>query len=73
MQHALWTQALITGSPAEHVIFKWKPNVPTRLHVVRLCDGAVTTHEAPPFFTFHYVNAFEAEGMLCFDFAWNEV
>jgi carotenoid cleavage dioxygenase-like enzyme len=40
----------------------WEPERGTRFHVVsRDGSGVVATHEAPPTFVFHHVNAFEAD------------
>ena len=53
-------------------MFDWKPELGTRLHVVPLDGkGQVRVFEAPPFFTFHYINSFETSdgSALCFDFA----
>jgi carotenoid cleavage dioxygenase-like enzyme len=63
-------QAAIFGG-ADYVIFDWKPELRTVLHLVNLKTGAVTQFDAPPYFTFHYINSFEtADGSsLCFDFS----
>ena len=49
-------------------MFDWFPERRTRLHLVPLKGGPVRTFEAPTYFTFHYINAFEtADGRsLCF-------
>ena len=49
-------------------MFDWFPERRTRLHLVPLNGGPVRTFEAPTYFTFHYINAFEtADGRsLCF-------
>jgi len=40
----------------------WEPERGTRFHVIaRDGSGVVATHEAPPNFVFHHVNAFEAD------------
>jgi carotenoid cleavage dioxygenase-like enzyme len=39
--------------------FRWDESRPTRFHVVDRDDGSVRTVDAPPFFFFHTVNAFE--------------
>ena len=64
------TQAALYGS-ARYVLFDWKPELGTTLHLVHLATGATRKLKAPPYFTFHYVNAFETEdgSALCFDFA----
>lgn len=53
------------------MMFDWKPEQRTILHLVNLKTGAVTQFDAPPYFTFHYINSFEtADGAsLCFDFS----
>lgn len=63
-------QAALFGS-AQFVLFDWKPEMGTALHLVNLATGAVRKLDAPPFFTFHYINAFEtADGSaMCVDFA----
>ncbi|KAK9831473.1 hypothetical protein WJX81_008489 [Elliptochloris bilobata] len=66
-------KAAVAGG-AEYVMFDWCPERRTRLHLVPLAGGAVRTFDAPAYFTFHYLNAFEsADGRsLCFDFPWFE-
>ena len=40
---------------------QWKPERPTKFHVISKHDGTVAgTCEAPPFFCFHHVGAFES-------------
>ncbi len=53
---------------AEYVMFDWLPERRTRLHIVPLAGGATRVFDAPAYFTFHYINAFEtADGRsLCF-------
>ena len=53
------------------MIFDWKPELRTLLHLVNLKTGAVTQFDAPPYMTFHYINSYEtADGSsLCFDFS----
>ncbi len=53
---------------AEYVMFDWLPERRTRLHVVPLAGGPTRVFDAPAYFTFHYLNAFEtADGRsLCF-------
>ena len=60
-------QAAVVGG-AEYTMFDWFPERRTRLHLVPLAGGPVRTFEAPAYFTFHYINAFEtADGRsLCF-------
>lgn len=63
-------QAAVFGG-ADYMMFDWKPEQRTVLHLVNLKTGAVTQFDAPPYFTFHYINSFEtADGSaLCFDFS----
>ena len=63
-------QAALYGT-TRYVMFDWKPEMGTTLHLINLMTGAVRKVSAPAYFTFHYVNAFEAEdgSALCFDFA----
>ncbi|HSH77368.1 MAG TPA: carotenoid oxygenase family protein [Herpetosiphonaceae bacterium] len=60
-------QMLLRGRPyAENLV--WKPERPTRFLVIRQCDGELLgQYEAPPFFSFHHVNAFERDGEICVD------
>ena len=56
-------QALMTLKSAPYVMFDWKPETGSIIHLVPL-DGDKTKirHvKAPPYFTFHYINAFETE------------
>ena len=53
--------ALMLGKSTDHIFLDWAPQDGTTLHVVRLCDGAVRSFRAPPFFVFHWANAFESE------------
>ena len=43
----------------EYGLFKWDASAHTRLHLVDLRTGAVRQLDAPPYFTFHYINSFE--------------
>ena len=58
---------LLTGRPyAENL--EWKPERPTRFHVVDRGSGEVVgVHEAEAFFAFHHVNAFERDGEVFVD------
>ena len=47
--------------------FEWDGSQAARLHVVPRAGGAVRTFEAPAFFAFHHVNAFERDGKLNLD------
>lgn len=50
-------------------LFRWRPELGTRLFVVPLDDvGAARTFELEPFWTFHFANAFEEEGGPSIDF-----
>jgi beta,beta-carotene 9',10'-dioxygenase len=58
---------LLTASPyAENL--EWKPERPTRFHVVDKENGTlVGSHETEAFFAFHHVNAFERDDELFVD------
>ncbi|MCA1731448.1 MAG: carotenoid oxygenase family protein [Actinobacteria bacterium] len=58
---------LLTGKPyAENL--EWKPERPTRFHVVNKESGAlVGSWETEAFFAFHHVNAFERDGEVLVD------
>ena len=62
-------QAAIFGG-ADHIMFDWKPELGTRLHLVDLKTGERKQIEAPAYFAVHYINSFEtADGKsLCCDF-----
>lgn len=48
--------------------YEWRPDLGTRIRIVRKQDGAVTASAlAPPFFMFHHVNAFEHDGRIELD------
>ena len=47
--------------------FEWDGSQPSRFHVIPRAGGAVRTFEAPSFFAFHHVNAFEDGGKLNVD------
>ncbi|KAL4523246.1 hypothetical protein Ndes2437B_g00374 [Nannochloris sp. 'desiccata'] len=62
--------ALMLGSTTDHIFLDWVPEEGTRLHVVDVTNykkgengGAkiVKTFRAPPFFCFHWANAFESD------------
>jgi carlactone synthase/all-trans-10'-apo-beta-carotenal 13,14-cleaving dioxygenase len=68
--------ALMLGSTTDHIFLDWVPEEGTRLHVVDVTnyDGTtkisgfggggaqiVKTFTAPPFFCFHWANAFESD------------
>lgn len=55
-------------------MYDWKPELGTKLHLVSLKSGAVRTFDAPNYFTFHYINAFETQDgkSFCFDVACGE-
>ncbi len=58
---------LLTGRPyAENL--EWKPERPTRFHVVDRESGErASVYEAEGFFAFHHVNAFERDGEIFVD------
>lgn len=69
----LCVQATLTLSSAEYIMFDWKPQHGSTIHVVPL-DGDATKikkFSAPPYFTYHYLNGFETDDgkSICFDFA----
>lgn len=48
--------------------YEWRPELGTRIRVVRKQDGAVVASAvAPPCFLFHHVNAFEHDGRIELD------
>ncbi len=48
--------------------YEWRPELGTRIRIVRKQDGAVAaTAVAPPCFLFHHVNAFEHDGRIELD------
>ena len=51
-------QAAVFGG-GDYVMFDWKPEQRTTLHLVNLNTGKVQQFDAPPIFTFHYINTFE--------------
>ena len=53
--------SLLLGTSTEHVFMDWRAPDGCRVHVVAL-DGSrtVKTYTAPPFFVFHFANAYEA-------------
>jgi carlactone synthase / all-trans-10'-apo-beta-carotenal 13,14-cleaving dioxygenase len=58
--------ALMLGSTTDHIFLDWAPEEGTRLHVVDVSTSGtenkiVKTFTAPPFFCFHWANAFESE------------
>jgi carlactone synthase/all-trans-10'-apo-beta-carotenal 13,14-cleaving dioxygenase len=65
--------ATLTLGSADYVMFDWKPQHGSRIHLVPLNgdNNQIKSFDAPAYFTFHYLNAFEtADGKsVCFDFA----
>ena len=63
-------QATLFGG-ADHIMFDWKPEQRTLLHLVNLKTGERKEFDAPAYFTFHYINSFETPDgkFLCFDFS----
>ena len=53
--------SLLLGTSTEHVFMDWRAADGCRVHVIAL-DGSrtVKTYTAPPFFVFHFANAYEA-------------
>ncbi|PSC71885.1 carotenoid oxygenase [Micractinium conductrix] len=54
--------ALMMGGKSDYIFMDWQPADRTTLHVVDLRSGAVKSFRAPPFFVFHWVNAFHTQG-----------
>lgn len=56
-------QAALTVGTAPYVQFDWKPETGSLLHLVPLNgDKSKIRHvKAPPYFAFHYFNAFETD------------
>ena len=63
-------QATLFGG-ADHIMFDWKPEQRTILHLVDLKTGQMKQIDAPAYFTFHYINSFETPDgkALCIDFS----
>ncbi|GAB4823966.1 hypothetical protein N2152v2_011012 [Parachlorella kessleri] len=55
----LWT--LLTGAKNEHMFMDWKPEEGSLIHIVSHKTGQVKCFRAPPFFVFHWANAWESE------------
>jgi carlactone synthase/all-trans-10'-apo-beta-carotenal 13,14-cleaving dioxygenase len=58
--------ALMLGTSTDYLFLDWVPEEGTRLHVVDISNSSsggeiVKTFLAPPFFCFHWANAFESE------------
>ncbi len=50
--------------------FRWRPERGVGIKLIERSSGRVTHRfEAEPFFAFHFINAFEQDGRLCFDVA----
>lgn len=47
--------------------YRWRPESGTRFVVIGLADGAVRTFDADPFFAFHHINSYVADGELVVD------
>jgi carotenoid cleavage dioxygenase-like enzyme len=58
---------LLSGKPFIEN-FRWNPDRPARFMLFRRSDGKLVSEaEAPAFFAFHHVNAFEADGEVVVD------
>ncbi|KAL4425949.1 hypothetical protein ABPG75_009965 [Micractinium tetrahymenae] len=53
---------LISGGTTDYIFMDWIPSDGTTLHAVDLRTGAAKRFRAPPFFVFHWANAFHSEG-----------
>jgi len=47
--------------------YHWKPEEGTQIQVIDLNDGSVSTYQAPAFFAFHHVNAYEEKDQVIID------
>jgi beta,beta-carotene 9',10'-dioxygenase len=48
--------------------YRWKPELGTRIVVLSLRDGSIRgSYQTDPFFAFHHINAWEADGQLVLD------
>ena len=47
--------------------YHWKPELGTKIQLINLHSGETTAFDAPPFFMFHQVNAYEEEGQVHMD------
>jgi beta,beta-carotene 9',10'-dioxygenase len=48
--------------------YRWKPELGTRIVVLNLRDGSIRgDYHTDPFFAFHHINAWEADGQLVMD------
>ena len=48
---------MMLGVEEGQMPYEWKPDMPTKLHLVSLADGAVTTYELPACFAFSLLPA----------------
>ncbi|PSC71918.1 Carotenoid cleavage dioxygenase 8 isoform B [Micractinium conductrix] len=55
-------KALVRGGSSEYVFTSWHPADGALLHAIDLRSGAVKSFRAPPFFVFHWANAFHTQG-----------
>lgn len=51
---------LVMGGRSDYIFLDWAPKDGTTLHCVDLRTGAVKSFTAPPFFVFHWANAFNS-------------
>ncbi|MGK7392642.1 MAG: carotenoid oxygenase family protein [Candidatus Cyclobacteriaceae bacterium M2_1C_046] len=47
--------------------YSWKEDYGTKIHVINKNNGNIKSFNTDPFFAFHHVNAFEADGEITFD------
>ncbi|KAL4859791.1 Carotenoid cleavage dioxygenase 8 B [Chlorella vulgaris] len=53
-------RAMMMGQTSDFMVFEWKPECGSLIHVVPLLGGKTKTYHAPPFLATHWVNAFES-------------
>lgn len=60
--------SMITGKNTDHIFLDWSPEDGTLLHVADLTrKECVRVYKAPPFYAFHYANAWQEGDTLVFD------
>ena len=52
---------------------QWKPDMPTKVHIVTLKDGKVKTLEMPAYFFAHHVNSYEDGSTIIIDYTMYDV
>ncbi|KAF5842235.1 carotenoid oxygenase [Dunaliella salina] len=64
--------ALVTGETREYMMFDWKPELGSRIHLVPLDGSAHKTYKTAPFHVFHHANGFEEDGQVHLDMGYYE-